>query len=110
MKRTSIASYALTASAFVLAALIFLQASHRLEQKAVAEMVVNSDTVSMVTTQFRTDSEILYLLDGRRGALVAYMLDPNQRSIVPLPGGTMNVAGAFGGANPRGGANPKPQR
>lgn len=110
MKRQNIAFYALSASAFVLAGLIFTQFSHRLERQAVAEMVVNDEGISMLTTQYRTDSEVLYLLDGRRGVLVAYMLDVNQRTIQPLPGGTMNIAGAFGGVGPRGGANPKPTR
>ena len=96
MNRTQLGCYTLLASAFVLAAMILMQASRLIDDRAHAEMVVNKDSVTMITTQFQTDSEILYILDSRSGRLFAYMLDPNTQVIQPMS--TMDLGREFGAA------------
>lgn len=95
MNRTTSACYLMLASAFVLSALALLQASSLIENRAHAEMVVSKGTVTMVTTQFSGDSEILYVLDSSRSRLFAYVHDPSKRTIVLLD--SVDISRAFAG-------------
>jgi len=103
MNRIQIACYTMLATAFVLTSLILLQASRLIESRAHAEMVVNKDAVTMISTQYQGDSELVYILDSRSGRLFAYMLNPNSRTIDLMA--TADMTREFGGAQ-RGGGTP----
>jgi len=95
MNRTQLACYSLMASAFVLTAMIFIQASRLMDDAAHAEMVVNRGTVTMMSTAFRTDADIIYVMDSANSRLLAYMVDPNQKVIQLLRGGIMDITREF---------------
>lgn len=93
MKRTELACYTLLASAIVLTALVFVQANRFTDNTAHAEMVVNKDFTTMLSAQFRTDSEIIYVLDSKQARLMAYIMDNNRNRVELL--GEMDVADMF---------------
>ena len=113
MSRTHTAGYMLLASAFILTALIFVQASrpsspqraadgrstpsiaNLLESTAHGEMVVTKDFVTLLTAQYQGDNEVLYLLDAKSEMLLVYLVNPSRNEIQLLPGGVMNVGQAF---------------
>ncbi len=95
MKRHELACYMLIASAIVTSALICARASSVIDSRAQAEMAVHKDVLTVISTKFRNDSEIVYVLDSKNERLLAYMYDPNQKFINLLPGGSMDVADAF---------------
>lgn len=101
MKRIDTACYGLVASAFVLTALLLVQVARLSDQRAHAEMVVTKGTITMVTTVFRSDSEVLYVLDSKNERLLAYMMDPNKKTIELLPGGMLDLAKDFDAAAER---------
>lgn len=108
MTRTRLACYCLLASAFILAALVLVQASRYVDNTARADQVVTKDTVTMITaSSHRADSEIIYVLESEQRMLMAYMLDPNREVLQLLKGGTMDVGRSFqrfmrGGADNQG--------
>lgn len=106
MNRFQLACYTMVATAFILTALVLLQASRLIDNRAHAEMVVNKDAVTMITAQFQGDSEMLYILDSRTGRLFAYMLNPNTRVIEPMA--AMDISREFGA--PGGARGTTPQR
>ncbi len=79
MRRVQLAGYCLLASAFVLAGLVFVQASRHMENRAFGEMVVNKDFFSMVTTQAQNNMEVLYVLNTKQEKLLAYRLNEQER-------------------------------
>ncbi|MBI1370151.1 MAG: hypothetical protein GC162_16040 [Planctomycetes bacterium] len=93
MTRVQTACYALIASAIVLTALLLVQSSQTLVQPAHAEMVVHKDFTTMLSTRYRADTDIVYVLDSKQARLLAYVLDPNKKTIELL--GDMDVAKAF---------------
>lgn len=94
MTRIQVACCCLIASAFVLGGLVFVQVGERLPQnEAQAEMVVQKDHLTMLTTQFQGDSEMVYVLDGRQELLLAYILEPNRGDIELM--GRLNLARVF---------------
>jgi hypothetical protein len=96
MTRTRLACYGLLASAFILAALVLVQASRFLDTSARADQVVNKDSVTMITARsHNADSEILYVLEAENRMLMAYMLDPNREVLQLLSNGTLDVGRAF---------------
>ncbi len=95
MNRVQMACYCLLASAFILGALCLFQASQIADTRANAEMAVNKGFVTMLSTTYRTDAEIVYVLDSKSEMLAAYMLDPNKKVIELMPGGMVNVGRAF---------------
>ncbi len=117
MNRTQTATYSLMASAFILTALIFLQASRWIESRAYAEMVVNKDSITMISTRYQADTEIVYVLDSQRGRLMAYLLNPNRQTIELLQNGVMDLPREFGsvfrgaaGGGGGGGVNEPPKK
>jgi predicted methyltransferase len=110
MNRIQLACYGLLASAFILSSLCLFQASRIADNRAHAEMVVNKGFVTMVSTAYRTDSEIIYVLDSKSEMLAAYMLEPNKKVIELMPGGVVNLGRAFemlGNAAAGGGKRPR---
>ncbi len=72
MTRTQLACYALTASAFILAALIVVQVVPRLESPALGQYVLTEDNITLLTTQGIGGNDYIYMLDKRNERLVAY--------------------------------------
>lgn len=95
MTRSQTAVYCLIASAIVLTALIFVQGSRLMNNEADAEMVVEKNAVSMLSTRSQADSEVLYVLESNQQVLMAYRHDPN-RGEIPLLG-RLDLRRAFGG-------------
>lgn len=96
MNRVQMACYSLLASAFILAALVFVQASRLADNRAHAEMTITKGTVTMLSTQsWQADTELVYVLDSRSGVLMCYTLEPNRKIIELLPGGALHVPTAF---------------
>ena len=93
MNRTQLASYTLMASAFVLAAMVCLQASRHIENEAHAEMVLTGTSITMLSTQIARDAEALYVLDANQSRLLVYAHDPNKRMIDLI--GAMDVSDMF---------------
>jgi hypothetical protein len=106
MSRIQMACYGLIASAFVLTALIVTRVSVMADNKAYADLVVHKDIVTMLTTSYTTDADIVYVLDSKQERLLAYSMNPNRGTIELLPGGVLDVGKAFE-LHLRGGANPK---
>lgn len=77
--RTDLSSGALWASAFVISALILVQASRDGGTRARAEMVSTTGEYTVMTTSAGND-EILVVLDNRNEQLFVYRVE-NQRSI-----------------------------
>lgn len=82
MNRTELACYCLIASAFVLGGLVLIQADRIVpSNEAQAEMVVNKDNLTVLTTEVAPGREIVYILDNRSEQLLAYELDPNKKVV-----------------------------
>lgn len=81
MNRTQLATYTLMASAFVLAALVCVQASRHIENEAHAEMVINGNTITLLSTAVARDAEAIYVLDSGQSRLLVYAHDPNRKFI-----------------------------
>ncbi|MDH3583335.1 MAG: hypothetical protein OER86_03890 [Phycisphaerae bacterium] len=95
MTRTELAGYGLMVSAFLITAILFVQAADYLENRAQAEMVVNKGLITMVSTRYTPDVEIIYVLDSRDEILMAYTFDRNKKAIILLQGGVMDIATEF---------------
>lgn len=95
MKRCELACYMLIASAIITTSLICVRASGMLDSRAQAEMAVHKDVLTVISTRFRNDTEIIYVLDSKSERLLAYLYDPNNKVIDLMPGGSMDVADAF---------------
>ena len=108
MNRTQLASYTLMASAFVLAAMVCIQASRHIENQAHAEMVINGNTLTLLTTQVARNAEALYVLDSNQSRLLVYAHDPNKRKIDLI--GAMDVSELFAKAAGDGGTDAPPRR
>ncbi len=89
------AAFSLLASAIVLAGMTLYKAGDMLESKAQAEMVTGKGLIQVMTTTYRRDAEIVYVLDSRREVLLAYLYNPQRKQIELLKGGTMSIGAAF---------------
>lgn len=82
MNRTTLACYALLASAFVLSALLFIQMQNKsILSQANAAMVVNNDPVSAMTLRARNDDEVLCVLENTSQRLLIYRPDVNRKQL-----------------------------
>lgn len=76
MNRTNLACFALLASAFVLAAILFVQMqSHSILSEAQASMVVNDAPVSAMTLKSRNGEDVLCVLENTSQRLLIYRTD-----------------------------------
>jgi hypothetical protein len=75
MNRTHLACYSMIASAFVLAGLLLVSLPERLVTSAEASLVLNKDTLTLMTARTRPDEEALFVLDGLSEKLLIYRLD-----------------------------------
>lgn len=72
MGRIQVACYSLFASAFMLAGLLVIQVSDRLETPAEGAMVVTQQHFTMLTAKTRDNEEALFLMDDNSGLLMVY--------------------------------------
>lgn len=105
MNRTTLACYALLASAFVLAALLFTQLqSHSMLSEAQASMVVNDAPVSAMTLKSRNGEEVLCILENTSQKLLIYRTDLTRKQMRLVQ--NINLANMFGNiAASRGGGD-----
>lgn len=109
MTRTQLACLCLVASAFMLGAMVLSELGDKLPQnEARAEMVVSKDSLTMLTTQYQADSELVYVLDNQQDLLLAYMINRNNIELL----GRLNLSRIFrreaeGGQQPNQGRRPR---
>lgn len=72
MSRIQVACYSLLASAFLLAGLLFVQVSDRLETPAEGAMVVTQQHFTLLTAKTRDTEEALFVMDDNSGLLLVY--------------------------------------
>jgi len=75
MKQTSLACYALLASAFILAGLLVFSISDQLESEAEARMVISEPAFTLMTSQTRENEEALWVLDNRAAIILIYRME-----------------------------------
>lgn len=111
MNRLHLACFSLIASAFVLAGLLIVAAPGHLTQKAQAEMLVNKDTVTMMTTLTRPGEEALFVIDSVNERLLIYRTElAGARGKLELAG-NVDLRRLFGAvqAGPAGGGGRVPR-
>lgn len=79
MTRKTLACYALIASAFVLGGMLTLKVAEKIESPAQAEMVVNKDFFTVLTTEGIGGEDFLYTLDSKNERLLCYATDARGR-------------------------------
>jgi hypothetical protein len=95
MNRTTLACYSLLASAFVLAAMLFIQLQNKsLVSEANASMVVNDSPVSAMTLRARNDDEVLCVLENTSQRLLIYNTDISRKQLRLVQ--NINLATYFG--------------
>lgn len=90
MDRTNFACCILLASAFVLSGMLLMQT----QPTAKAEMVVNKDTVTLMTAKTRPDAESLFVIDSLNEKMLIYNTDLGKKRI--LLAQTVNLKTLFG--------------
>ncbi|MFG0251220.1 MAG: hypothetical protein ACF8OB_20230 [Phycisphaeraceae bacterium JB051] len=102
MNRTTLACYSLLASAFVLAAMVFMQLQNKsILAEANAAMVVNDAPVSAMTLRARNDDEVLCILENTSQRLLIYNTDVSRKQLRLVQ--NINLAQYFGRINASGG-------
>ena len=82
MNRTTLACYALLASAFVLSAILFIQMQNKsILAQANASMVINDAPVSAMTLRARNDDEVLCILENTSQRLLIYRTDVTRKQM-----------------------------
>ena len=105
INRTTLACYALLASAFVLTAILLVQLqSHNILAQAHASMVVNDPPVSAMTVTSRRGEEALCILENTSQRLLIYRTDMTRRQLRLVK--NINLAAIFGTYNAGIGAGP----
>jgi len=79
MTRKTLACYALIASAFVLGGLLTLKVAEKIETPARADMVVNKDIFTVLTTEGIGGGDFIYALDNKNERLLCYNTDARGR-------------------------------
>ena len=80
MTRTETACYALIASAFILAGLLFVQVSQT-PNAAEASMVITRDNFTLLTARTRTGDESLFIINNNTSKLMIYNLDVGRKNL-----------------------------
>ena len=94
MNRIQMACYALLASAFVLAGLLFSMVQDRLPAAKADPMVVARDNFSLMTARTSAQEESLFLLDNQNQRIIVYRVDLARGRFVVGP--PFDVGRAFG--------------
>jgi len=79
MTRKNLACYVLIASAFVLGGLLTLKVAERIDSPAHAEMVINKDIFTVLTTEGIGGEDFMYMLDNKNERLLCYATDARGR-------------------------------
>tara|TARA_B100000609_G_C17102352_1_gene375275 strand:+ start:89 stop:418 length:330 start_codon:yes stop_codon:yes gene_type:complete len=109
MNRTTLACYSLLASAFVLAAMVFMQLQDKsILAQANAAMVVNDAPVSAMTLRARNDDEVLCILENTSQRLLIYNTDVSRKQLRLVQ--NINLAQYFGRINATGGGGGRTSR
>jgi hypothetical protein len=95
------ACYCLTASAFVLGALLVLNLQGRFASSAQAEMVQYREPLTILTTTTMPGQESLFILDNTGQTLLVYNLDAGKHRMSKA--GAVDLAALFGNAPSGGG-------
>lgn len=78
----------LWASAFVIAALVIVQAGRMPSNPAHAEMAIQHDDFTLLTTRYGSgDNKMLFVMNSRDQILLAYEIEDAQRNILTLRDG-----------------------
>lgn len=87
------AAAVLWASAFLIAALVIVQAGRLQSNPAHADMVQERGDYTLMTTKSgREDNTVLYVMDGRTQTLLVYEVEDVQRGLVFLrDGGSLDM-------------------
>lgn len=109
INRTELAGYTLLASAFVLTAILFVQVSQYSGNEAHAEMVARSGSVTMLTTNLRSEEDLVYLLDSQSQQLLVYKLDATRHEIQLMSNGKKDIGALFGNNSGRPNSNNRPR-
>ncbi|MBI1372683.1 MAG: hypothetical protein GC159_07960 [Phycisphaera sp.] len=78
-KQTNTACWILVATAFILTAIVMIQAQRFVDNQAQALMVLDKGSFTLMTAPVSSAEELLYVLDSRSGLLLAYAQDRNAR-------------------------------
>ncbi len=109
MNRTTLACYSLLASAFVLAAMVFMQLQDKsILAEANAAMVVNDAPVSAMTLRARDNDEVLCILENTSQRLLIYNTDVARKQLRLVQ--NINLAQYFGRINATGGGGGRTSR
>ena len=81
MGKIQLACCGLATSAFILAAMLITNLADRLTPQAQAELVVNKETLTLLTTATSSDEEALFVLDGLSEKLLIYRLDITSKEL-----------------------------
>ncbi len=81
MNRIQLACWCLTASAFVLGGLVMTRVQAPLTPTAYADLVVDRQGFSMLTTRTREDEQALFVLDSFNEKLLIYRLDVTKKRL-----------------------------
>lgn len=82
MNRTTLACYSLLASAFVLAAILFVQIqSSSILPQAHAGMVVSNPPINAMTLRARKGEEVLCILENASQRLLIYRTDISRKQL-----------------------------
>ncbi len=100
MQNKNFACYSLIASAMILAGLLFMQL-HTLMPSAEANMVLNRNSLTMLTAPTAQGADSLFIIDSRTNRLLIYQTDIGQDRLELVQ--TINLAdvGNNAGATPR---------
>ncbi|HAI14123.1 MAG TPA: hypothetical protein DCM28_20625 [Phycisphaerales bacterium] len=104
MNRSTLACYALLASAFVLSAILFVQMqSKSILSEANASMVVNDAPVSAMTLRARNNDEVLCVLENNSQRLLIYNTDVARKQLRIVQ--NIDLGQYFRNLTPSGGGN-----
>ena len=95
MNRTTLACYSLLASAFVLAAIVFVQIqSSSILPQAQASMVVSNPPINAMTLKARNGEEFLCILENASQRLLIYRTDVARKQLRLMK--NIKLSDAFG--------------
>lgn len=78
----------LWASAFIIAALVIVQAGRMQSNPAHAEMAIHYDDFTLLTTRYGSgDNKMLYVMNSRDQVLLVYEIEDAQRNLLTLRDG-----------------------
>ena len=93
MTRLQTACYCLIATAFVLAGILVVTLSSRMNNQAQAAMVIARDNFTVMTANTRAEEEALFVLDNANARLLIYRLDLPRKQLTPV--GAFSLADLF---------------